>query len=84
MNRHILNESQKEALLRRMERIYRQFKKDFDWQDEKHYREGIIDFCDAIIFVSSEHTYEISSLRSDIEELFDEIDYEMEDEDETE
>lgn len=76
--KHILTDEQKEEFLNRMGVVYRGYKKinSDNWSNETSYREGIIDFCDSLIFVSSEITYEISSLRNEIEYLFDEIDNE--------
>ena len=74
--KHLLDEEQEKAFLRRVEVVYRNFKKinTGDWTHESAYKEGIIDFCDSLIFVSSEITYDISHLRNEVESLLDEID----------
>jgi hypothetical protein len=76
--KHLLNEEQKQNFISQVGRVYRNFKaiNSGDWTHESAYREGIVDFCDSLIFVSSEITYDISNIRSEIESLFDEIDNE--------
>ena len=76
--RHILTEEQKKAFIRRMGHTYKNFKtiNSGNWTHESAYRMGIVDFCDDLISVSREITYDISTLRSEIEYLFDEIDNE--------
>jgi len=76
--KHLLNEEQERAFIRRIGVVYRNFKaiNSGNWTHESAYREGVVDFCDSLIFVSSEITYDISNIRSEIESLFDEIDNE--------
>ena len=78
--KHLLNEEQKENFIRRVGVVYRNFKaiNTGNWTHESAYRTGIVDFCDSLIFVSGEITYDISTIRSEIESLFDEIDNEIE------
>lgn len=75
---NILTNEQKESLLRRIGVVYKNFKaiNRGNWTHESAYKMGIIDFCDSIIFVSSQHTCEVASLRAEVEFLFDEIDNE--------
>ena len=76
--KHLLNEEQKQNFISQVGRVYRNFKaiNSGNWTHESAYREGIVDFCDSLIFVSSEITYDISTIRSEVESLFDEIDNE--------
>lgn len=76
---HILTEDQQEEFIRRCAVIYRNFKaiNHGGLQSEDSYKMGIIDFCDSLVFVSREITNEVSSLRAEIEYLFDEIDNEQ-------
>jgi hypothetical protein len=76
--RHILDEEQEKAFLKRVGVVFRNFKKinSGNWTHEAAYKEGIVDFCDSLIFVSSEITYDISHLRTEVEYLLDEIDNE--------
>ena len=78
--KHLLNDEQKQNFIRRCGVVYRNFKEinSGNWTHESAYREGIVDFCDSFIFVSSEITYDISNIRSEIESLFDEIDNDSE------
>ena len=78
--KHLLNDEQKQNFIRRVGVVYRNFKaiNSGNWTHESAYREGIVDFCDSLIFVSSEITYDISNIRSEIESLFDEIDNDSE------
>jgi len=69
--KHFLNEIQKEMFLKRMMKIYGIFKKDTIWTERDAYKTALIDFCDGIIFVSSEMTYDMSQLRNDLEEALD-------------
>lgn len=78
--RHFLTDEQHDNLLRRMRVVYNNWKVTGGWDnsDERnsHWKEGIIDFMDSLIFVSSELTYDISSLRNELEKMFEEIDME--------
>jgi len=77
--KHILNDEQKEMFLRRTMSVYSEYKKDFPHHDMAAYKTAMGDFCDNLIFVSSELTYDLSHLRNDIEdalEIQDEIDSE--------
>ena len=75
---HILNEEQKEIFLRQMGHLYNNFKAINSWhlteEMESNYKEGTIDFCDALIYASSQITYDISNLRNEVEELFEKMD----------
>jgi hypothetical protein len=75
---HILTEDQKKEFINRVGVVYRNFKhiNRGSLQCESAYRMGIVDFCDSLVFVSSEMTYDICSIRAEIEYLFDEIDNE--------
>ena len=79
--KHILSEEQEKNFIRRVGIVYKNFKaiNSGNWTHESAYKMGIIDFCDSLIFVSSEITYDISHLRTKVECLFDEIDDEDED-----
>ena len=72
--KHILSEEQEKNFIRRVGIVYKNFKaiNSGNWTHESAYKEGIIDFCDSLIFVSSEITYDISHLRTEIECLLDE------------
>ena len=78
--KHILSEEQEKNFIRRVGIVYKNFKaiNSGNWTHESAYKDGIIDFCDSLIFVSSEITYDISHLRTEIECLLDEIDNEDE------
>ena len=73
--RHLLEPEQQEIFLRQMAHLYNNFKAIKGWalldENTSDYREGIIDFCDALIYASSEITYDISTLRNEVEELFE-------------
>jgi len=76
--KHLLTEDQEENFLKRIGDVYRNFKKinGGNWTHESAYKEGIIDFCDSLVFVSSEITYDVCHLRSNVEDIIDEIDSE--------
>jgi len=80
--KHILNDEQKDEFLRKIGQTYRNFKaiNMGNWTHESAYRQGIVDICDDLIFVSSEITFEVSALRYDIECMFDKIDNETDSE----
>jgi hypothetical protein len=82
--KHLLNEEQEEAFIRQVGHVYKNFKKinQGNWTHESAYKEGIIDFCDSLIYVSSEITYDISHIRNEVECLLDEIDNDTESKDE--
>lgn len=75
---HILTEEQTKMLYSVMEMKYNDFKAKNGWnlteEMEQNYREGIIDFCDALIYASSQITYEVSTIRTELEDIFDEMD----------
>lgn len=79
---HILSEEQTKVFLDRFAVQYRTFKKNhiksYNKDDVFHYAEGIIDFCDSMIFASSQITYDMSSLRNAVCDLMEEIDIEDE------
>ena len=77
---NILNDEQTQEFIQRVGVVYRNFKKinSGDWKDCEAYKMGIIDFCDSLIFVSSQITYEVSTMRTEVECLLDEIDNEGE------
>lgn len=76
--KHILTEEEEESFLRQIGRLYNNFRAikglHLTEEMESDYKEGIIDFCDALIYASSQITYDISSLRNKVEELFEEMD----------
>ena len=74
--KHILNEEQEKNFLGRIGKMYRKFMDEDSYNDMDAYKAGISDFCDALIFVSGEITYDISHLRTEVEYLLDEIDNE--------
>jgi hypothetical protein len=75
MTFHILNEEQEKEFLKRMEVLYEEWKNNHPWEGNRNsYKEGIVDFCDALIYVSGRITYDISHLRNEVEYLLDEID----------
>lgn len=78
MSFYILTEEQEKDFIKQMEVLYRNYKNinSGNWTHECSYKEGIIDFCDALIYASSRITYDISHLRSEVEYLLDEIDNE--------
>lgn len=80
----ILMEDERKEFMDRMAVVYNNFKSIGGWNNtqerEANWREGIIDLCDSLIYVSSPITYEISTLRSDLEDLFDNMDNEENDE----
>jgi hypothetical protein len=78
----ILTAEQKDNFLCKIGQTYRNFKacNRGNWTHESAYRQGIVDFCDDLIYVSSEITYEISILRNEVEEIFDGIDNEVDSE----
>lgn len=75
---HILTEELEEIFLRQVGHLYNNFQviKGFHLTEENKsdYLMGIIDFCDALIYASDQITYDISSLRNKVEELFEEMD----------
>jgi hypothetical protein len=68
--KHLLTEEQQEMFLRRTMAVYSEFKKDFPMETGA-YKSAMSDFCDNLIFVSSELTYDVSHLRNDIEEALE-------------
>ena len=76
--KHLLTDEQEREFLSNIGRVYKNFKtiNSGNWTHESAYKMGIIDFCDSLMFVSSEITYNISHLRTEVECLLDKIDNE--------
>ena len=76
---HILDEDEEKDFLSQIKRSYKNYKKinSGNWTNEVSYKEGIVDFCDALISASRNITYDISRLRNEVEALIDEIDNEV-------
>lgn len=82
--KHLLNEEEKKNFHLCMVGLFETFKANHGWnltdQMEEIYLEGIVDFCDSLIFAKDQLTYDISTLRNEVSEY---IDTQMEDEDES-
>jgi aminoglycoside/choline kinase family phosphotransferase len=76
---HILDEDEQNDFIRQMETLYRNYKhiNSGNWTNECSYKEGIVDFCDALIDASSRITYDVSHLRMEVEDMIDRVDSEV-------
>lgn len=80
--KHLLNEEQTKNFHAHMMELFEEFKVNNSWglteQMEDNYLTGIIDFCDALIFANDALTFDISTLRNEVQENLENV----EDEDE--
>lgn len=79
---HLLSEEERKVFISLVKANYETFKvnngRALSEQMQENYREGIIDLCDSLIGASSQLTFDVASLRNEIEEMFDEMDGEEE------
>jgi len=78
---HLLNEEQKKNFHSYMQEMFEEFKVNNGWslteQMEEIYVTGIIDFCDSLIFANNQLTYDIATLRNEVEENLEKMSEEI-------
>lgn len=76
--KQLLDDEEKEEFLKAMKNAYEAFKVNNEWnlseEMESNWREGVSDVFDAIVQASRRLTYDASTLRSELEFMFDEMD----------